>query len=74
MKQGKVAAARVAYNNVRLIAEYPSWPYSPARGPVTADPDAKAALYMTPTRTTIRRRRRGSGSPLPVCHATTADE
>ena len=27
VKQGKVAAARVAYNNVKLIAEYPSWPY-----------------------------------------------
>jgi hypothetical protein len=76
VKQGKVAAARVAYNNVKLIKEYPSWPYrSLVEDRLSADLDAKAALYHDADPSNdppfggeeVGRR-------CVVCHAATADE
>ena len=47
VKQGRVGAARVAYDNVKLAPEYPDWPYrSLLQERLSADLDAKAALYQ----------------------------
>jgi len=46
VKQGNVPAAKVAYNDAKLIKEYPQWPYkSLVDDRLSADLDAKAALY-----------------------------
>jgi hypothetical protein len=47
VKLGNVAAARVAYNDAKLIKEYPQWPYSAlldAR--LNSDLNARALLYQ----------------------------
>jgi hypothetical protein len=46
VKQGNVPAAKVAYNDAKLIKEYPQWPYkSLVEDRLSADLAAKAALY-----------------------------
>jgi len=76
VKQGNVSAARVAYNDVKLIAEYPRWPYRALlEDRLSSDLDAKAALYQDadpandPPFGGEEANRR-----CMVCHAATADE
>jgi hypothetical protein len=46
VKQGQVGVARIAYNDVKLVPQYPSWPYkSLLDDRLNADLGAKAALY-----------------------------
>lgn len=76
VKQGNVAAARVAYNNVKLFAEYRDWPYRDIlQDRLSSDLDAKAALYRDADPSNdpaiggeeVNRR-------CVVCHAAKADE
>ena len=76
LKQGNVAAARVAYNDVKLIAEYPTWPYRALLDDrLSADLDEKAALYQDADPDNDPR---FGGDEVnrrcTVCHAATADE
>jgi hypothetical protein len=76
VKQGDVAAARVAYHNVTLIAEYADWPYQHLLADRLADDlDAKAALYRDADPTNDPR---FGGDEVnrrcAVCHAATAAE
>jgi hypothetical protein len=76
VKQGNVAAARVAYNDVRLIAEYPTWPYRELLDDrLSANLDEKAALYQDADPANDPR---FGGDEVnrrcAVCHAATADE
>ena len=46
VKQGKLAVAKIVYNNAKLIKEYPTWPYkSLLDDRLGSDLAAKAALY-----------------------------
>jgi hypothetical protein len=46
VKQGNVDVARVAYNDVLKVRQYPSWPYqSLVQDRLSTDLNAKAALY-----------------------------
>lgn len=75
VKAGRIEAARIAYRNVTLIREYPSWPFKAALAErMNSDLDARAALY----------RDADPSNDPPVgatgrlfcayCHAATADE
>ena len=71
-----LAAARVAYKNVTMIREYPSWPYRQlVEDRLTTDLDVRAALYQDEDPSNdppfagneINRR-------CTICHAATAAE
>ncbi|HET9959725.1 MAG TPA: hypothetical protein VFQ61_34770 [Polyangiaceae bacterium] len=76
VKQGNVAAARIAYNNVKLMPEYKGWPYRDVlEERLNSDLEAKSALYWDDDRDNdptfagdeVNRR-------CVICHAATADE
>jgi hypothetical protein len=76
VKQGKVSAARAAYNDVKLIPEYEQWPFKHLlTDRLSANLDAKAALYQDADPSNdpafggeeVSRR-------CAVCHAATAEE
>jgi hypothetical protein len=76
VKQGRIDQARISYNNVKLIKEYPSWPYkSLLADRLSADLDAKAALYQDADPTNDPPVGGESiGHRCAYCHAATADE
>jgi len=76
VKQGEVAQARIIYNNVKLIKEYPSWPYrSLLDDRLGADLDAKAALYRDADPANDPPiGGESAGHPCTYCHAATAEE
>jgi hypothetical protein len=76
VKQGRVAVARIAYQDVKIVPQYSSWPYqSLLDDRLSTDLDARAALYADADPT--------NDPPLggnstqhgcAYCHAATADE
>ncbi len=76
VKQGNVAAAKVAYNDAKLIKEYPQWPYqSILEERLSSDLNATSQLYRDSDPTNdppIGGNRDNRGCA--VCHAATAAE
>ena len=76
VKQGNVKLARIAYNNVKLVRQYPSWPYQyMLEERLTSDLEVRAAFYRDadpkndpPMAGNSHQRN------CAYCHAATADE